>query len=67
MHLMILHITCIANFLKLWPTMDSLGHAHVKGDMMHNFTHGLSIFDHPNIPITKSQKVKPFSHVKWHN
>ncbi len=44
--------------------MDSLGHPHVKGDMVHNSTHGLSIFDHVNLPITKHEKSKPSSHIK---
>jgi hypothetical protein len=43
--------------------MDLIGYRHGKGDMVHNFAHGLSIFDHPNLPITKPQKVTP-SHVE---
>jgi hypothetical protein len=50
--------------LVLCPLMDSLGHPHVKGDMVHNSTHGLSIFDHVNLPLTKHEKKKPSSHIK---
>jgi hypothetical protein len=42
--------------------MDPLGHPHVENDMVHNFAHDLSIFDHPNLSTTKRQKVKPFPH-----
>ncbi len=63
LHLIIIHITCIANLLVLCPLIDSLGHPHVKGDMVHNSTHGLSIFDHVNLPITKHEKEKPSSHI----
>jgi hypothetical protein len=31
---------------------------HVEGDMVHNFAHGLSIFDHPNLLIKKPHKLK---------
>jgi hypothetical protein len=62
LHLMILHTTYITNLLDLWPMMDPLGHPHVESDMVHNFVHGLSIFDHPNFPTTKHQKVKPYPH-----
>ncbi len=30
---------------------STLPFTHVEGDMVHNFTHGLSIFDHPNLLI----------------
>jgi hypothetical protein len=46
--------------------MDLAGYQHGKGDMVHNFALGLSIFDHPKLPITKPLKVTP-SHVKLHN
>lgn len=64
LHLIIIHITCIPNLLELCSLMDSLGHPHVNGDMVHNSTHGLSIFDHVNLPITKHEKSKSSSHVK---
>ncbi len=43
--------------------MDPLGHPNVEGDMVHNFTYGLSILDHLNLPTTKPWKVKPSSHI----
>jgi hypothetical protein len=64
LHLMIFHTTYITNLLNLWPMMDPLGHPHVESDMVHNSTHGLSIFDHPNLSKTKHQKVKPSPHVQ---
>jgi hypothetical protein len=64
---MILHIACIITMLELWLMMDPLGHPHVEGDMVHNFAHGFCILDHPNLPTTRPQKIKPSSHIKWHD
>jgi hypothetical protein len=47
--------------------MDPLGHPHVEGEMVHNSTYGLFIFNRPNLPTTKPQKVKPFSYVECRN
>jgi hypothetical protein len=46
--------------------MDPLGHPLVESDMVRNFAHGLSIFDHPNLSTTKHQKVKPSPHKQRH-
>jgi hypothetical protein len=47
--------------------MDSLGYLNVKSDMEHNFVHGLFIVDHPNLSTIKPQKIKPSSHIEWHD
>jgi hypothetical protein len=61
---MILHIICITNSLGSWLMMDPLGHPHVEGEMVHNSTYGLFILNHPNLPTTKPQKVKPSSYIE---
>jgi hypothetical protein len=31
----------------LTTTKDKLGHQHVENDIMHNYAHDFSMFDHP--------------------
>ncbi len=52
---------------KLVGMMNPLCNLHMKGDIVHNFAHGLSTLNHPNLPIAKPLKVKPFSNIEWHD
>jgi hypothetical protein len=48
---------------KLVGMMDPLCNLHMKGDIVHDFAHGLSTPNHPDLPTTKPLKVKPSSHI----
>jgi hypothetical protein len=61
-HLVIIHTTYIANLLELWLMMDPLEHSHVESDIVHNFAHGFSILDYPNLPTMKPHNKKTFAH-----
>jgi hypothetical protein len=47
--------------------MDQSGHPHWEDDMVHNYAHGPSMFDHLIPPTTILQKVGPFEHAKSHD
>jgi len=44
--------------------MGQSSHPHWEDDMVHNYAHGLSMFDHLILLTTKFRKVGPFEHVK---
>ncbi len=47
--------------------MGQYGHPHWEDDMVHNYAHGPSMFDHFVFPTTILQKVGPFKHAKSHD
>jgi hypothetical protein len=49
---------------KLIGMMDPLCDLYMKGNIVRDFAHGLSILNHPNLPTIKPLKVKPFPRIE---
>ncbi len=50
----------IINDGSIWPAIWG-------NDMVYNYTHGLSMFDHLNFPTITFQKVELLAHKKTHH
>ncbi len=48
----------------IWLITDQFGHSHWENDMVHNYTHGPSMFDHFGPSTMTLQKVEPSTHQK---
>jgi hypothetical protein len=47
--------------------MGQFSHPHWENDMVHNYTHGPSMFNHLVLQTTILRKVGPFKHAKSHD
>jgi hypothetical protein len=57
-------VTYIVGQQKSPLKMGQFGQSHWENTMMHNYAHGLSMFDHLNPPTIILYKVKPSTHNK---
>jgi hypothetical protein len=57
----ITHITYIINEIT-WLITNQFGHSHWENDMVHNYTHGPSMFNHFGPSTMTLQKVEPSTH-----
>jgi hypothetical protein len=61
---MITHTTYIVGWQGSLLGTNKFGHSHQEDEMMCNYAHDPSMFNHFNPPTTILQKVKPLAHIK---